>query len=272
MVRAASEEKDAGFLRFVEGSGEYAGELQTALVTYRNGRGVEVDLVATVHMAERAYYENLNAYFSHRDTVLYELVADESVRPDGTGVGRGSGIIGLLQTSMTRLLGLSYQLDVINYARPNFVHADLEPAELQALMDAKGESLLSAFLALILSDAQARDSLPTGPGGDTLDLSLTDIIKLFSLPNRQTALKYLLGQTLAVSEGSLSALTGSGFTLLDDRNEAALATLRVSLDETAVRKLSIFYGSAHMPGLELGLTQMGFVPVSRTWLTAWRTE
>ncbi|MBT8146726.1 MAG: hypothetical protein KJN90_07715, partial [Gammaproteobacteria bacterium] len=135
MQASAQQAGDAGateFLRFLEGQGEFAGELQTSVTTYQNDQGIEVDLVATVHMADQAYYEGLNDYFSTRDAVLYELVADENVRPNGQGRSRGNGFIGFMQTSMTRLLGLSYQLDVINYAQPNFFHADLEPQELDA--------------------------------------------------------------------------------------------------------------------------------------------
>ena len=269
-LQGATDEPADEYLRFLQGAGEFAGELQTALVTYRNGEGVEVDLVATVHMAERSYYESLNDYFTTRDAVLYELVADETVRPDGSGVGRGSGVIGFLQTSMTRFLGLSYQLDVINYARPNFIHADLEPQELDAVMAAKGETLFSAFLALVLSEVENQQSRPAEP--ELLNITFADLVKLFSLPNRQAAFKYLLGQSLAMTEGSLMAMNGSGFTLLDDRNEAALEVLGDSLRSPLSSSYSIYFGAAHMPGLAQGLRQMGFERVSVNWLTAWRTE
>ncbi|MBT8145736.1 MAG: hypothetical protein KJN90_02730, partial [Gammaproteobacteria bacterium] len=143
MQASAQQAGDTGateFLRFLQGQGEFVGELQTSVTTYRSDEGIEVDLVATVHMADQSYYQGLNDYFSTRDAVLYELVADENVRPNGQGQNRGNGFIGFVQTSMTRLLGLSYQLDVINYAQPNFFHADLEPQELDAVMAAKGET------------------------------------------------------------------------------------------------------------------------------------
>lgn len=271
-LQGATDEPAGEFLRFLQGAGEFAGELQTAVVTYRNAQGVEVDLVATVHMAERSYYDSLNDYFTTRDAVLYELVADETVRPDGSGVGRGSGVIGFLQTSMTRFLGLSYQLDVINYARPNFVHADLEPQELDAVMAAKGETMFSAFLALVLAEVENQQSRPVEAAPELMNITLADLVKLFSLPNRQAAFKYLLGQSLALSEGSLMTITGSGFTLLDDRNEVALNVLGDSLRNPALNSYSIYFGAAHMPGVAQGLQQMGFERESVTWLTAWRTE
>ncbi len=271
-AQPVADDASDGFLRFNNTAGEFGGELQTAVTTYRNNRGVEVDLVATVHMAEFDYYQDLNDYFSTRDAVLYELVAEENVRPDGSGVGRGGGVIGFLQTGMAKLLGLSYQLDVINYTRPNFIHADLEPHELQALMDAKGETLFSAFVALVLSELETLGNRPVDVAPQALDLSFADILTLFSRPDRDKVLKYLLGQSLASSDSSLAAMTGRGFTLLDDRNSAAIETLRDKLQDPSLKTFSLFYGAAHMPGLEQGLEEMGFDPVTRAWLTAWKTE
>jgi len=260
------------FLRFLEGGGEYAGELQTSVTTYRNSEGVEVDLVATVHIADQSYYDNLNAYFSTRDAVLYELVADENVRPNGQDVGRGSGFVGFLQTSLTRLLGLSYQLNVINYARPHFFHADLEPQELNAVMEAKGETLFSSILSLVLTEIEQQEKILAAGDEPPMNMSLSEIMGLFSLPNRQQAFKYLLGQNLAMADSSMASVTGRGITILDDRNDAALEVLRRGLTNPTIGKFSIFYGAAHMPGIEQGLEKMGFSKVSQSWLTAWNTE
>ncbi len=260
------------FLRFLEGEGEFAGELQTSITTYRNDAGIEIDLVATVHIAEESYYRELNEYFATRDAVLYELVADENVRPNGQGTASGGGAIGFLQTSLTRLLGLSFQLNLINYARPNFFHADLEPHELDAVMDAKGETLFSSILSLVLTEIELQEQGLVGGQQPAAAMSLSDIMGLFSLPNRQDAFKYLLGQSLAYSEDSLASLTGRGITILDDRNEAALDVLRRGLNNPSILSFSIFYGAAHMPGIERGLDQLGFSRVSQSWLTAWKTK
>jgi hypothetical protein len=271
-AQSADERAATQFLRFLEGDGDYAGELQTSVTSYRNEQGIEVDLVATVHIADRPYYQGLNDYFTTRDAVLYELVADENVRPNGQGSGRGSGVIGFLQTSLTRLLGLSYQLNVINYARPNFFHADLEPQELDAVMDAKGETLFSSILSLVLTEIEQQERSLPGERDAVAQMTFSDIMRLFSLPNRQDAFKYLLGQSLAESEDSLASLTGRGITILDDRNEAALDVLRRGLTNPSIRSFSIFYGAAHMPGIEQGLGELGFSRSSQTWLTAWKTD
>jgi len=138
-------------------------------------------------------------------------------------------------------------------------------------MEAKGETLFSAFLALVLSEVETQRQGAVLGSPVTEQLSLSDILRIFALPNRQDAFKYLLGQGLAQSESSLAAINGAGFTLLDDRNAAALDALRNTLQDPAAATISIFYGAAHMPGLEQGLLAQGFSRVSQRWLTAWHS-
>ena len=54
--------------------------LQLAIVTYAprdNPDNLSVDLVGAVHIADRSYYEALNARFQEYDALLYELVVQE---------------------------------------------------------------------------------------------------------------------------------------------------------------------------------------------------
>ena len=263
------------FLRFQQGAGEFEGELQTAIKTYRNNNGVELDLVAAVHMGEPQYYDTLNDYFSTRDAVLYELVADENVRPDGSGTTGGSGLIGFIQTRLSNALALEFQLDSINYNRSNFIHADLEPQELDAIMEAKGETFFSSFLNLVMSEialqeAAIRNGQQTGP-----TYTAADLIRLWGLPNRQGAFKHLLGQSLAATGGNFASAgiaTSTSITILDDRNDAALNELQNSLLDPKYKTISVFYGAAHMSGLENGVIDLGFRQVSESWLAAWKSE
>src|SRR4051794_23765073 len=64
---------DARFLRFT-GDARNGGTLETSNVTYRNGAGVEVRLVAAVHIGEQSYFESLNKSLRASDAVLYEMV------------------------------------------------------------------------------------------------------------------------------------------------------------------------------------------------------
>ncbi|MEC7550231.1 MAG: hypothetical protein VX536_04495 [Pseudomonadota bacterium] len=63
----------------------------------------------------------------------------------------------------------------------------------------------------------------------------------------------------------------SKLTLLGDRNEAALSALRDVLEQGQARTISLFYGAAHMAGLERVITgELGFEFEERLWLAAWQ--
>ncbi|MEZ0273946.1 MAG: hypothetical protein ACAH88_03505 [Roseimicrobium sp.] len=62
------------FVRFQEN--KKGAQLQTAIATYRNNRGVVVDLIGAIHIGDKNYYDVLNAYFEDYDALLYEMVGD----------------------------------------------------------------------------------------------------------------------------------------------------------------------------------------------------
>ena len=60
------------------------------------------------------------------------------------------------------------------------------------------------------------------------------------------------------------------FTILGDRNEVALRVLNEALQNPDMQRISIFYGAAHMPGIErAAVSEMGFSRKSERWLSAW---
>ena len=77
--------------------------------------------------------------FRGYDAVLYELVAPDNARVPKPG-RKPAGAIGSAQQSLTKMLGLEFQLDQIDYGARNFIHADLSPKEFEAAMAKRGES------------------------------------------------------------------------------------------------------------------------------------
>src|SRR2546430_236919 len=74
----------ADFIRIERNENRDPAALQTAIAKYvpaAGQQGVEIDLVAVVHIGERAYYERMNKEFEKYDAVLYELVAPEGNKP-----------------------------------------------------------------------------------------------------------------------------------------------------------------------------------------------
>jgi hypothetical protein len=142
------EEQD-GFLRITRDAARKPMALETAIATYVEspesaaaaGRTepLTVDLIGAVHLGSRQYYNTLNRLFADYDAVLYELVAPDNARVPKPG-RKPSGAIGNAQHGLTKMLGLEFQLDQIDYTAKNFVHADLSPKEFDAAMAKRGES------------------------------------------------------------------------------------------------------------------------------------
>ena len=141
--------------------------LQTAIVSFAAAgdrhRGVQVDLVGAIHIADKAYYDELNRRFRGYDAVLYELVAREEANVPQPGQSPGT-VVGGMQVGMKSLLGLEYQLDGIDYARKNLVHADMSPEEFAATMKSRKESFAGMFFRMLgrAMAEQAKDPFGTG--------------------------------------------------------------------------------------------------------------
>ena len=135
---------DLKFLRFVD-DGHAGGRLETAIVTFRNEAGVTVRLVGAVHIAEKSYYEGLNDTFKADDAVLYEMVKPKDAGAPTPNTPSKSGI-GQFQHYLKDSLNLDFQLDDIDYTRPNFVHADLDSDTFAKMQEERGESMMTLML------------------------------------------------------------------------------------------------------------------------------
>ena len=264
---AAQAQDDSIYARFIQGDAEWQGELQTTIVTLTNENGVELDLVAAVHLGEAEYYAQLNEYFTTRDAVLYELVAEANQIPVGDGAG-SSSLIGFIQQSMADFLQVGFQLNEIDYTPNNFLHADLTPSQLQALMASKNESFLTMFLDLAMTQMEEQ----SGAASERLSpITMLSILRAMNAEDLSAAFKYLFAAELGRSGGVMvGAELEQQFTILGDRNEVALRVLNEALQNPDMQRISIFYGAAHMPGIErAAVSEMGFSRKSERWLSAW---
>ena len=242
MISFAPYGSKAQFIRFAEASQDWQGSLQTSLSRYRSASGVELDLVAAAHIADKRYYDKLNAYFVDRDLVLYELVTDGSSTDSMQGISEsGLSFVGWLQVIAASLLGLRFQLDEIAYGASNFRHADLSVSELLAIMAAKQENFIALFVAIasaqLTSEQQARIK------EDLSASSFTTMALLSALrsEDRIQAVKYLLAKELGRTGSiAIDPALESKLTLLGDRNEAALSALRDVLEQGQARTIRLF--------------------------------
>jgi hypothetical protein len=262
----ASADSATVFTRIAFDDDERPRALQMSVVTYEPADGkdiLSVDLVSAIHIGDPSYYAELNARFHEYDVLLYELVAPQDAAASG-GLDRRKGILSTTQVGMTKLLGLSFQLDEINYDQGNFVHADLSPEELRESMANRGESLYVYFWRIFFAslDQYAKDPL----GLQDLQMLSTMVAS-----GQDDSLKTMIAYEMTnidrvqdiLGEDSDSAIIGA-------RNQRAIDVMKREIDAGA-RRIGIFYGVAHMPDLEERLQdQLELQYANTDWIDAWR--
>jgi hypothetical protein len=241
--------------------------LQTSIVRFRPAAdagpaGLEVDLVGAIHIGDSRYYQDLNARFREYDAVLYELVAPEGTRVPLGGV-EGGGLLSGFQGGLAGVLGLAFQLNEVDYTRPNLVHADLSPDDISRTMAERGETPLD-YLARLLSMSMSEYAR------DPMGVRSMGLVAAFFSPDRERLLKAQIAPMMLEMESVTAAFEGEdGSILVSERNKRAVSVLeeRIRLGD---RRIAIFYGAAHMADMaaqiesKLGLRQDDIV-----WIDAW---
>jgi hypothetical protein len=256
------------FIQYVDQPNNKA--LQVSIVRYqpRMGGDQYVDLVGAVHVGDKQYYQDLNELFKGYDAVLYELVA-----PEGTYIPKGGvqseekSVISNIQLGMKDVLGLSFQMEEVDYTQKHFVHADFNPAEFKASMDAKGESVFSMIFNVWR--ASVAQQLTGQATSNNFDLMMALVSS-----DRQNALKTLMAKELANSDGVMQALEGKeGSSIIAERNKKALQVLRTEMKSPKLKSFAIFYGAAHLSDFHRRLVEdFDMVPVTTRWVDAWKLK
>lgn len=265
LVPTAAEPVGAGLSNYVRLQRGNVSTLETAIVTLQGPKSQRLDLVAAVHLAEPTYYQQLNSKFRGYQGVLYELILPEAMagQPLPSKL-EGGGALSGMQSTLARSLGLVTQLDQIDYSPTNFIHADLSQEGLSRVMDGRQESILSYF-----QKAMASNQGPMNLGVSEAELAELDLMAIMAgkpSPKDRKTLKNLLAHTLTSSDGVLASLEDTA--LVAERNKAALTVLNREIG-AGKKKLAIFYGAAHMPGIESQLVKKGWKRTQTTWLPAW---
>lgn len=263
---AADAPEARDFARMAKDAAGAPRALQTAIVRYApagGGRDLTVDLIGAVHVADAAYYAALNDRFAGYDALLFEMIVPGEEEGAPGGEGGGLAVISTLQNGMKNALGLSYQLHEIDYAAPNFVHADLSTHGLRERMQDRNESLYVYFWRLVFAslDEYAKDPL-----------GMRDwrLIAAMMQGPESDALKIAVAGELLTSLQAGDVFGGpEGSALIAARNEHAIGVLREQIDAGA-RRIGIFYGVAHMPDFDRRLRELDLVRTGTEWVDAWR--
>ena len=256
--------EEKAYLRFQEKEG--VGALEVGIISLEHKEtGAKVDLVGAVHIGDKEYYEQLNKEFKKYDSVLYEMVKPADLDP-AQFKGRPQSGVSMMQTFMQKQLDLAYQLDEVNYGAKNFVHADMTVKQFRKQQQARGESMIMLMLKLMREDMASRAKKEKR----AVDISTAELLRALLSPTRSVELKYLLARQFNEMERLTAGLNNKkGSVILTDRNKVALKVLKKEMD-TGKKKLAIFYGAAHLPGMEKRMIEkMGFERKRTRWVKAW---
>ena len=269
---AAEPTETTKFLRIHRDQHNRATSLDTAIVRYRNSANVTVDLIGAVHIGERFYYKDLNKRMKGYDALLYELVAEKGDKPK-QGEDSEESPLHKVQALVSNVLGLQHQLNCIDYDRPNFVHADLSPADLKKRMEDRGESPMVYFLETMANTLREQNKAGKKPkvGDDDIDEDelLMGLIQGVLLEKPSPVVKRYMALQFDDMDNQMKAFGGGlGRLIVEDRNTACFDVLSTQIKGGKTR-LGIFYGAAHLPDMEKRLVKMGFHKTGSEWLEAW---
>lgn len=266
--------------------------LSTPVATYVNDRGAEVALIGAVHVAEADYYARLNKLFGGYDVLLFEMIGGEGLQREevlrrkldrSKPLGgltleearewnrmvewrkkrareENSFLLGLLGSAYRELsdaLGLQTQHQGIDYSAPHFVHADMTLEEFRQAQARKGENFASLMLKSMLS------SLAEKPRAYQPNefVMMVDLIA-----GNKAGLKNELMRIFANAPNDLEDTV-----ILEGRNAKCMEVFD-RWSGKGVRKIGIFYGAAHLPGLHGALLERGYRLRDVRWLPAWSTK
>jgi hypothetical protein len=240
--------------------------LEVSIMTLKGKDGFTVDLVSAVHIADASYFHDLNNRFTGYDAVLYEMVKPKGAPAPKRGQKSGSAV-SAVQRGMKAMLGLTFQLDEIDYQKDNFIHADMDVYDFFAAQEKRGESLFSLMMDAYMRQLTAP---PPPPPADGKPVKYRPINFGTTPAERQLALKTIFAGVFGnLERQSLGLDSPEGSAILTDRNDAALKVLR-EVRKDGKQRIALFYGAAHMPDLAKKLVATdGLEVVNTEWLTAW---
>uniref|UniRef100_A0ACD6AJX2 Uncharacterized protein n=1 Tax=Avena sativa TaxID=4498 RepID=A0ACD6AJX2_AVESA len=318
--RSAASSSIADYLRYRrqeygDGSGRGGGgELQTAVVRYEKRLPwsllhpfLRVDLVSTVHIADKEYFDKLQQALEDYDCVLYEMVTSRdnlNNQKDPTFAKRlkssrkGFSILGFIQKQMARILSLDYQLDCLDYGDEKWQHADLDYETFKQLQTERGESFFSFVVDMTMKSTKAliQPSLPDGLdfwrskllwASRVLPMPLVGLFVITGLclpvenqdgyPELEAlskldlgaALKIFLAKQLTSDFTVMTAPAEDKSVIIGERNIVATKKMKCAINR-GYKRIAVLYGGGHMPDLGRRLQEeLNMVPSDVQWVTAW---
>jgi len=194
--------------------------------------------------------------------VLYELVAPEDKKPPKEEQRRSDNPVAVLQQGMKVFLRLEHQLEVVDYQKANFIHADLSPEGMKKVMKERGDDQTTIVLGVIADFLRKKNLDADKPEPQAPEISLADLLN----PNK---FNRMMAQQFEDAGGDVSLGGTINKLLVEDRNKACIKVLQQQLT-AGKKKIAIFYGAAHMPDFDKRLKEdFGMKRTDNEWITAW---
>ena len=261
-------------------------QLQVPIASYSHPNGNTVHLVGAVHIGDDSYYHYLNDLFDTYDLLFYELITNQAyldalqekikikkgqikdtddikaILKDEAN-NRETGAIFMLSDIGDRIkdiinnLNISYQTDIVDYAKEHFVHADMMNDELiKRYSNAGADKKLAEILPMLKTNLQVAQDQTIGQMGMLLALMLEDyesVKKLF--------IEMLCETTTPDGNEDQSIL-------IRERNDVCMDIFDKTMKDSSVKNVGIFYGCAHLPDFHRQLLQRGYKLDKVNWVKA----
>ena len=255
-------------------------------------RGPAIWLAGTMHVGEPQYYREVQKFLDAQTVVLFEGVNADShprhvsgprriaVRPAPRETGTNAGYS--MQSSLAESLGLVFQLDAINYDRPNFLNSDLSVLQIQRLM--AGEPKAAPAVPGQPSRSNASfDALLQIMDGSSFLGSLVKMGMQFigSNPKLQAMTKLTLIEAIGRLQGDFTTLRNMPpdlkqllQVLIEARNQQVISDLKTELKIIPRSgSIAVFYCTGHMEDMEKRLTsELHYRPADEIWLTSFSVD
>jgi hypothetical protein len=266
--------------------GTYELRLASRTLAPLSGQGPKVRLVAAIHIADREYYRQVQRILDGDTITLFEGVSNKKDDFKKQGPVRRPEA---LYTKMADALGLISQYEGIDYRREHFHNADLTQGEMLARL--RGETLTTPkpegpdqVLGAPAKQAEAKyQALTEVMNGGGLTGVMANIGLAFIKHNprlRATMLLGIIGTDPTASEQAMAKQLGGesgrriARLIVEERNQEAVSGLRRFIGQRkAGETIALFYGAAHLEGIEDALVRrFGYVPESTEWLVAVKVD
>ncbi len=163
-----------------------------------------------------------------------------------------------IQGQLAKAMNVSFQLDEMDSSKSNWVNADIDIKELNERLSAQGGDD-----TMILEMIQ----------GETWQTKMIGMVLNFvsGSPQLSSIMKIVMMDVLAAAETSdiMNQIGPAGDVILHGRNDIVIEYLNEQLENNPNQDdIGIFYGAAHMSGLEETILSMGYEFESNDWAQA----